>query len=437
VTTAPTGGFVHPGVVVDKAQLDLTKSKLAAGQEPWKSAFAKLQNTGGSQAKSATCPECRRTRSYRYASLDYAPAPTPYVQQGTTGTRAYMAAHPELGLFEIGGPEQTDDAVAAYTHALQWYYTGDARYAAKAIEIMNAWSYTLKEIRFDQPRRTDNNGQVYANGLLQAQWGGQLWTRAAEIIRYSGAGWSNSDITQFETMLTNIFLPLTINGWSRGANTLSGMSETTMGIGVFTNNRNTFNAGVALWRKYTPSIVYMKSDGTSPVPPSNQFPTPASLKSYFFEPTSWIDGLEQETLRDLGHTMMGLGGLANTAATAEIQGVDLWGEQKTRLVAAYELHACYELDYLDKRSSLGLSESGMQSWIAANDWRPTTCQWVGDVNHDFVQGGGSASLGWEVAYNEYAKDRGVSMPYTKKLVERIGPSGPGMHLSWETLVFAQ
>src|SRR5271154_3773297 len=41
----PTGsikspaGFYHPGVLVNRAQLDFIKGKVAAGVEPWKSAF--------------------------------------------------------------------------------------------------------------------------------------------------------------------------------------------------------------------------------------------------------------------------------------------------------------------------------------------------------------------------------------------------------------
>src|SRR3982751_4377023 len=32
-------GFYHPGVLVNRAQLDFIRKKVAAGEEPWKSAF--------------------------------------------------------------------------------------------------------------------------------------------------------------------------------------------------------------------------------------------------------------------------------------------------------------------------------------------------------------------------------------------------------------
>ena len=38
-TTNPAAAFYHPGVLVNRAQLELIKSKVAGGAEPWKSAF--------------------------------------------------------------------------------------------------------------------------------------------------------------------------------------------------------------------------------------------------------------------------------------------------------------------------------------------------------------------------------------------------------------
>ena len=44
VTPATTAGpFIHPGVLVNRAQLDEIKRRVAAGVEPQKSAFAKLK----------------------------------------------------------------------------------------------------------------------------------------------------------------------------------------------------------------------------------------------------------------------------------------------------------------------------------------------------------------------------------------------------------
>ena len=46
--------------------------------------------------------------------------------------------------------------------------------------------------------------------------------------------------------------------------------------------------------------------------------------------------MTQETCRDLSHPIIGLESIVNAAETARIQGVDLYGEQKQRIAAAYE-----------------------------------------------------------------------------------------------------
>ena len=96
-----------------------SRAKIAAGQEPWTSALAKMSTTG------APARPRVRPASYRYSSLSYPPSPVPVIQEAGSGHTAYINAHPELGLANIGGVEHLDDARAAYTHALLWYYTGN------------------------------------------------------------------------------------------------------------------------------------------------------------------------------------------------------------------------------------------------------------------------------------------------------------------------
>src|SRR5205085_585699 len=38
-TPTPAGGFIHPGVLVNRGQLDFVKAKIAAGTQPWKGAY--------------------------------------------------------------------------------------------------------------------------------------------------------------------------------------------------------------------------------------------------------------------------------------------------------------------------------------------------------------------------------------------------------------
>ncbi len=45
----------------------------------------------------------------------------------------------------LGCTDEREDAIAAYTQALMWYVTRDARHAAKAIQLMDAWSAVIRD----------------------------------------------------------------------------------------------------------------------------------------------------------------------------------------------------------------------------------------------------------------------------------------------------
>jgi hypothetical protein len=170
----------------------------------------------------------------------------------------------------------------------------------------------------------------------------------------------------------------------------------------------------------------MPSDGSTPLPPHPSYDTAAELKSLWYNPTSYVSGLHGETLRDISHMAMGLGAMTNGAKTAEIQGVDLLAEERSRIVAGYERNAGYVNAYLDKVASLGGAQPPA-------DWKPSG--WVGS---SFKVGGLLYQGGWELAYSHYAAGEGVPMPNTKRLVERLRPGlgGGALHLSWLTLTSA-
>src|SRR5205809_1688752 len=65
--SASKGVFKHPGVLVNAGQLAFVKGKIAAGAEPWKTAF-------------------HQTQSSRFGSLSYTPHPIATVQCGPYST---------------------------------------------------------------------------------------------------------------------------------------------------------------------------------------------------------------------------------------------------------------------------------------------------------------------------------------------------------------
>jgi hypothetical protein len=408
-TTA--GAFVHPGILLDGAQLESMRQRVRTGTQPTAAAFARLQNSGTSSGTPRRAPT-------RFSSLSFVPAPVSEVRDASGSNEAYL---PSLGLSESGAVEHLDDATAAYTHALAWYVTGDERHARKSAEILDAWSGMLREIKFDQPRRPDNGVQLFNNGKLQAAWGAQLFARAAEIVRHTWGGWPVERVQRYEDLLRRVYLPLTITGWSNGANWLMSLADATINIGVFTNDRTAFDAGVAMWRIKTPTTIYLTSDGPTPVPSDRSLIDVNRLRAAWHHPSRWIEGLQGETLRDLSHMTMGMGAMASAAETARIQGVDLWGEQRRRIVAAAELQAGYVNAYLDEVARRGGAQPDAS-------WRPPG--WVGP---NFSVGGSAYRSGWEVLLRHYAGRDRIALPQTAALVGRLRPAGPNLHNAWETL----
>lgn len=174
--------FNHPGVVVDRAQLDFVKAKVNGKEQPWTDAYNNMLSS-------------------KYASTTWTPKPRATVECGPTSTP------------DVGCTDERQDAIAAYTLSLAWYITGTAKYAQKAIDIMNAWAGTIK-------------AHTNSNAPLQTGWAGSSWVKAAEIIRYTNAGWSQSDVTQFENMLRDVYLPELIVGSSSNGNWELGKPST-------------------------------------------------------------------------------------------------------------------------------------------------------------------------------------------------------------------
>src|SRR5213075_2033295 len=105
---AKAAGFVHPGVMVNRAQLAEIKRRVAAGVEPQKSAFEALKTS-------------------KWGALDYTPHPRETVECGSN-------SNPDLGC-----KAEQADSEAAYGQSLLWYITGDETYARNAVAILDAW----------------------------------------------------------------------------------------------------------------------------------------------------------------------------------------------------------------------------------------------------------------------------------------------------------
>jgi hypothetical protein len=356
--------FTHPGVLVTRAQLDNVKSKVAAGTQPWASAYSAM-------------------RSSNFASLSYTPHPRAIVECGPS-------SNPNLGC-----SDERNDAVAAYTHALQWYITSDSRYAVKAVQIMDAWSAVIQD-------HTNHNAR------LQTGWAGASWTRAAELIRYTYSGWPADRVNRFATMLRNVYLPeIAAGSPNTNGNWELIMTDAMIGIGVFLNDTTVFNRAVSIWRGRVPAYIYLASDGRLPKsPPGSTKDTEAELIDYWQGQSTFVDGLAQETCRDFGHTGWGFDAAAHVAETAWIQGLDLYGEMRTRMLKALEFHANYDLG------------ASVPSWLC---------------DGSLTRGLGPTL---EVAHNHYRNRTNTQLPKTLQVIQSRRPMGVSHFIAWETLTHA-
>ncbi|MDX3113194.1 alginate lyase family protein [Streptomyces scabiei] len=292
--------FVHPGVIVSRAQLDFVRDKVGAAAQPWKGAFDQLLAS-------------------KYADLGRTPEPRAVVECGSHSNPNH------------GCTDEREDALAAYTDALAWYVTRDERYARRAIALMDAWSGVVK----------DHTG---SNAPLQTGWAGSTWPRAAEIVKYTYSGnWANSG--RFATMLRDVYLPEVINGSNSNGNWELSMTEAAIGISVFLEDRTSYDKAMAKFRTRTAAYVYLASDGELPkTVPSQNLNTRDKIVAYWQGQGAFVTGLTQETCRDLTHTGYGISAISHVAETSRIQGQDLYGtDVGERLRQALGFQARYQL----------------------------------------------------------------------------------------------
>jgi len=356
--TQSKAGFLHPGVLVNRAQLEFVKSKVAAGAEPWTSAF-------------------EAAKASPLGSTTYTPTPRQTVECGPY-------SKPDLGCKD----EQRDSA-AAYTQALLWFISGDRTYAENAIKILNGWSSTL------------TGGHKNANGPVQAAWCGEQFPRAAEIIRYTYDGWNDADVAKFSDMLRTQFVPVLIDGSCQNGNKELSMAAALINIGVFNDDRDTFERGLKMWRGRAPAYIYLSSDGPQPLKAAGCADMP--FWGNKGKTTPYVDGLLQESVRDSGHANLGLSSMVNAAETARQQGVDLYAEQGKRIMAALE----FQTQFLPPNNAPPVENVVMNK-------HPT----------------------WEIAFNHFHNRLGLPLPKTQAFLPTNRPTGWNHQMAWETLTHA-
>jgi len=264
--------FVHPGIDQSAEDLATMKKKVLAGEQPWKGAFDRLK----------------------------AAADTEFVARAHT----HVLRGP-YGKPNIGGDDLSKSANMVYNYALVWYVTKDRKYAEKAIDILRAWSGTLWDLDYNDAK-------------LLAAWTGHLLCNAAEILRYTGAGWEQKDMEAFSGMLNTVYLPLMRPYYpSANGNWDGAIIHSLLAMAVFTDNRRLFDNAVDHFE---------------------HGPVNGSILKYIYP-----SGQCQESPRDQGHVQLGIGEFAGAAQVAYTQDVDLFSIAGNRIARGFEYTAGFLL----------------------------------------------------------------------------------------------
>ena len=359
--------FVHPGVLVSDAQLQYVKAQITAGAEPWNAAMEQFTASN-------------------YTQLIWEPKPRAVVECGSS-------SYPDLGC-----KDERKDAIAAYSLALRFYLSGDAAYAQKSIEIMDAWATTL-------------TGHNNSNAPLQTGWAGASWPKAGELIRNYYPQWNSDQQGRFQDMLRNIYLPELLPGSTSNGNWELVMMEAAIGMAVHLEDQDSLDSALATFNTRLPAYVYLQSDGDLPkTVPKQHLKSRQQIVNFWQGQETFFDGITQETCRDFVHAGYGLASIANIAETMRIQGDDLYTSTDLgeRLYAALELHT-------------GL-ENGEE------------------VPADLC--GGQVTLGLknitEVGYNALHKRMQYDMPNTQIYTENGRPEDTNfLFIAWQTLTHAE
>ncbi|MFI6674648.1 alginate lyase family protein [Kribbella sp. NPDC050470] len=282
------------------------------------------------------------------SSYDYAVRNTGHVTSWGRGPANFMA-------------EAVSDSCAAYQNALMWAVTGDARHAAKARDILNVWSDSLEAI-------TGADGQL-GSGLQ-----GFKFVNAAELLREYD-GWAAADMERCRESFRKVWYrsfagtALFANGnWDVAA------LQAIIGIAVFCDDRVMFEDALryAVAGAGNGRIEHIVVDAS---------------------------GQGQESGRSQAYAQLALGLLANVAAVAWNQGVDLFGHSDNRILTGFEYTARYNLgdDSVPFVQDLDRTGKYLKTAIATGNR-------------------GQFQPIYELAYGHYVGRRGLPAPYLAQVV---------------------
>ncbi|MGW2521737.1 alginate lyase family protein [Streptomyces sp. NPDC001617] len=276
--------WTHPGMLHNAGDINRAKVRVAAGTDPWLSGWNKL--TANSHSQSTWTNRATAT-----------------IVRGADSGENYGLLY--------------NDIAAAYQNALRWKVGGTEANAACAAAILNAWSTTLTAV-------TGNADRFLAAGIY-----GWQFANACELMR----GYDGFDLAAAQEMMANVFYPLNnsfltnhndaciTNYWANWD--LCNMASV-LAIGILNEDSS----------KYDQAVTYFKSG-------AGNGSLAHAVPYLYTDSDGYALGQWQESGRDQGHSVMGMGQMGAICEMAWNQGDDLYSYDSRRFMKAAQYVAKY------------------------------------------------------------------------------------------------
>ncbi|CAG9997126.1 unnamed protein product [Clonostachys byssicola] len=354
--SATAAAFNHPGLLHTSKDLSRAKGHVDKGEEPWLTDWNLLKTSSR-------------------ASPTWEPKPVPTVYRGNDGEHQQNFG------------QLVSDIHAAYQLGIRWHIEKDDQYAKAAINILNAWSSTLKAI--------EGTGDKY---IAAGIYGSQL-ANAGELLRdYSG--WSGSDRNKLKNVLYNVFYKLNHeyltagNKWGNGYYGWSSWDflslASVQAIGVFNENQDLYDEAINY---------FWDGRGNGNI---NKF----IYHNWTASSTGAILAQTQEAGRDQNHALLDVQLIGVIMQQAWNQGDDLY-----KALGNAPLHAT---EYLSKYN---VGQDVPYTWYDSPEG-----------NHTVIapDGRGEIRPGWERIYAHYHDIKNVDAPWTKKYRDLVNSKTNGV-----------
>jgi hypothetical protein len=268
-----------------------------------------------------------------------------------------------------GHDEFTGDGKECYKQALAYLTTGRDVYAENCIKIINQWTQKCKEFKGN-------------NAPLEAAWGTAVMARSCELLKYTYMKWDKKVEESYKNWVRKLLMPH-----------LRGQTEKYGLKWGFYNNWHTSILEAKLQFALLCDDIVLVNECI------DEF---KKIHSKYLQD----NGFTYETLRDSDHNCFGIAGIINVSEILYNQGIDVYLLRDNLLCKTVELHAgIYACGLIPKEYKR--EQFNIYKWIQPSSW--------------------------EIAYNHYKNRKGIQMPNTEVLLNKIRPCNFELHWGYDTI----